>query len=450
MDLKQISKKNIFEALIKKLPPIYIVFVAILIASAYLTFQEKNTGFVFFIICIVIAILATIISLWSKIEDDSEKPSDGIKISPELREEYLIGIDIGAGFLYYCLMDYAEFIKNPNDMKEYCIEHDRKETPDSLDKIYNETCEVILDLTNIIRRRKKSHLAGVGIGLPGIVEPKNGILIKAPNPGLHNIQFVDGLVEKLVEKGILQGLLKEGQEKKSIWIDNDVQCATRFEWMRSGKTKQNFVCFMIGFGLGSGIVANGKILYGRNFRAGEAGHMIISHDHDFFSKDSLVEKCTCGKKGHHWEMYTSNKGMVNMAESIDPIKCNMVKEKYSDMISEQGAFNTFVIERAYREGDEYISIIVDNFLKYLAKGIANYVNIFDPEEVILGGGMIRGFCHTDRMKQLLQEKIDQYTYLPSSANLLTFHYREDIRMSALGAALISKDESYLEFVKEGS
>ncbi len=369
-------------------------------------------------------------------------------------KRFFIGIDIGSDTIDYCLLDFQNFseeVEHGVQSDEIIAKKSAKfagNTPnpatnkENFALIYPKIGEIITEITNKAMQKGYVPISGIGIGLPGMVQPENGLLVHSPSFGVHNIDFVTELT-KHITQGSLTGLLPKYQKhlpNNFIRIDNDVRCATRFKWKATSQQK-NLLCVFIGNGLGSGIVLDGKMIYGTHFSAGEAGHTTISYTPRLF-KDEL-EKCHCGKKGHHWEMYVASYGVVNLMKKIDPEKFKQFKKTYCS----DGKFTTRKIADAYKEKYPYAVDIVENeFCKYLAIGISNYINILNPEKIILGGGMIRAFLSTEAGRQMIQNKIHDYA-LEVGGDILTDVTGKQY-LAGIGAALIFEDDSYSEYVEK--
>lgn len=131
----------------------------------------------------------------------------------------------------------------------------------------------------------------------------------------------------------------------------------------------------LGTGIGTGIILNGKIHTGINGCAGEGGHIVLVHG---------GEQCTCGRRGC-WERYASanaliRQTMASMDQNKDSIMWGMVGGDLS-RVDGRTAFE------AMRQGDAAARAVIDQYLRYLADGLSNFVNIFQPEVIALGGGV---------------------------------------------------------------
>ena len=162
----------------------------------------------------------------------------------------------------------------------------------------------------------------------------------------------------------------------NVELENDANCAALGEAKAgAGEGVANFVAVTLGTGVGSGIVVNGKLLNGCNDAAGEAGHMVIFAD---------GEQCTCGRKGC-WEAYSSATALIRqtkeaMGKNLDSAMWTLVDGDINK-VDGRTAFN------AMRKNDPAGIKVVDTYIHYLAMGITNMINLFQPEILCVGGGI---------------------------------------------------------------
>ena len=196
----------------------------------------------------------------------------------------------------------------------------------------------------------------VGMGTPGIANSETGIIEYSNNLGFVNTPMV-----KYLEEGL----------NKPAFIENDANAAAYGEYVAgAAKGAKNAVCITLGTGVGGGIVIDGKIYCGSNFGGAEIGHTVISVD---------GPQCTCGRKGC-FEVYSSATGLIRMTKEAiaeNPDSSMASEEK----ISGRTAFNHM------RKGDNAAKEVVDKYIKYLAAGITNTINIFQPDVLCIGGGV---------------------------------------------------------------
>ena len=393
------------------------------------------------------------------------------------RNEHFIGIDIGAKKIDACLFDYKAFQDSTAKKtdKKVVLHPETIATPGNWNKILDKTAKII---EKLVKKAKRKHkiVHGIGIGLPGMVNPKTGTLVKSARLGLEKKVFVRQL-EGSIKWGNLKGGIPRGDKTIPIKIDNDARCATRFFWKCSPERK-NFVCVFIGNGLGSGIVVNGKMIYGEHFFAGEAGHTTIS-------SPRRSQKCHCNQKGYHWEMHVCSHGIFDMLKEIKPEELKEFEDDYFEMHNTKYSKDcreakrqskrerlefmnkvTEVMSDSYYKGKAYaFGKIVDKFFEDVAIGVANYVNILNPEEIILGGGMIRAFCddeketessyfkesgiagYQSRGHEKIAEKMKKYALREAGTDLI-LELNPEQYLASQGAALIFKDESYAEYFEK--
>jgi len=224
---------------------------------------------------------------------------------------------------------------------------------------------VVKNLAALIKKTTEGeNIAGVGIGIPGIIDSHNGILTQAPN-----ICNVDDYPLRRV-------LVEKIGEKIPIFIENDANCAAIGEWwIGAGTDVKSLIILTLGTGVGGGIILDGELWSGADGMAGEIGHITIFPD---------GAKCNCGNFGC-LESYASagairrmvKRGLETNLETIigDKVR-NISKERIPEMARE-----------AAIEGDEFALWIWDEVGKALGIAIANLVNLLNVEMVVIGGGL---------------------------------------------------------------
>lgn len=202
------------------------------------------------------------------------------------------------------------------------------------------------------------EVIGVGIGIPGLPDQENGDVIFAPNLGWRNVPLV-----KLLKKTVTVPVL----------LENDANVAALGEqWRGAGRGSQNMIMITIGTGIGGGLIINGGLYSGTNGNAGEIGHTVI---------DPAGPLCTCGRQGC-LETLTSAMAMKRMAEEA-------VARGEKTSLAEQKEIEARDVICAAREKDPIADKIVNSVAHYLGIGIANMINLFNPDTVVIGGGVSR-------------------------------------------------------------
>ncbi|MCC2385806.1 ROK family protein [Bacillus sp. FSL L8-0199] len=210
--------------------------------------------------------------------------------------------------------------------------------------------QIIQKLIYVSQKIMNEHtIAGIGISTTGIVDINKGIVTGGADhiPGYSTIPIIDRLQEIL---------------KVPVSIDNDVNCAAFGEkWNGSGREKDNFIMLTIGTGIGGAIFIDEELYRGHSFSAGEWGNMLI--------------------EGKTFEEVASISGLIRLVR------------KYKG----KGEWNGKRIFELYDKGDREVAQAVGIFFKHLAIGISNLAYIFNPETIIIGGGI------TDRGNEFLKE-----------------------------------------------
>lgn len=204
-------------------------------------------------------------------------------------------------------------------------------------------------------------ISSIGIGAPGSINPTTGIIAFSANLGFNNLPIVNML---------------EGRIGKKIYIENDANAAALGEMIAgAGKGAENFVAITLGTGVGGGVIIGGKMLLGNNFAGGELGHTVIVHG---------GAQCSCGRKGC-FEAYASASGLIRLTkEKMLRVKDSLMWEIVENNIENVNGKTAF---DAMRKGDVAGTQVVDEYCDYLACGITNMINIFQPEILCIGGGV---------------------------------------------------------------
>ncbi len=252
-----------------------------------------------------------------------------------------------------------------------------------------------------------------GIASPGTVNSKEGIIEYSNNLKMKQLPIVKMLSERT---GI-----------KNIFVANDADAAAYGEAVAgAAKGVANSVMITLGTGVGGGIIIDGKIYSGFNHAGGELGHTVIEKD---------GRPCSCGRRGC-WEAYSSATGLVRMTrEKMNECPDSKMWTLSDGSIENAGGKTAF---KAARAGDAAGKEVVDAYVSYLACGLTNMINIFQPEIISIGGGV----CNEgDYLLSPVKEIVAREVYTREATTKQT-----DIRIAKLGndagiigaAALCSK------------
>ena len=205
------------------------------------------------------------------------------------------------------------------------------------------------------------EIAGVGIGSPGPLDTKTGVVILTPNLGWVNMPLRDRVADSL---------------KLPTVLDNDANCAIFGEWWRgAARGVDDVIGLTIGTGIGGGIVLGGKIYHGASDVAGEIGHMTI---------DANGRLCKCGNQGC-LEAYAS--GPAIAARAVEGIEAGVETSLPQYVAGDLSRITAQVVYEAAHDGDPYALDVVRDTAKLLGAGVASLVNIFNPSVVVICGGV---------------------------------------------------------------
>ena len=247
--------------------------------------------------------------------------------------------------------------------------------------------EILADIAACVNEAVKTsgitmdEVKSIGIGTPGSVNKRMGIVEYANNLGFDKVPARDILLKYF---------------DKPIYIENDANCAALGEAVAgAGGNVENFVAITLGTGVGSGIIVNGKIVNGCNDAAGEMGHSVIVVD---------GEPCTCGRKGC-WEAYSSATALVRQTKAaMEENKASLMWEVVDGDISKVNGRTAF---DAMRKGDTAAKQVVDTYIRYLAAGVTNVVNTFQPDVLCIGGGI---GCESEPLLAPVREYVAKERY----------------------------------------
>ena len=265
---------------------------------------------------------------------------------------YYIGIDIGGtGIKAGVVKENGEII---------C----KSAIPTEAGADYTVLAKHIADLTLAVIKEagiSLDEVKSIGMGCPGSVDDKNGIVLYA-----NNINLLDAPLCEEVRKHI----------DKPVYIGNDANCAALGEFFAlEDESITDFIAVTLGTGVGGGIVIGGKLFTGSNGVGGELGHMVTVVE---------GESCSCGRNGC-WEAYASATALIRDAERAAKANPDSLIAK---MIEENGGkANGKIVWDAMHAGDATAKAVIDLYLQHISEGIINLVNIFQPQVIAIGGGV---------------------------------------------------------------
>ena len=291
---------------------------------------------------------------------------------------YVIGIDIGGTNLVV-----GAVAEDGSRLIAHATEPTRpEEGPDAV--VSRLTALARATIAECRRLDPQGQILGVGAGAPGPLDTRTGIIFLTPNLGWVNMPLRQRLADQL-------GLPTS--------LDNDANCAIFGEWWRgAARGSRHVIGFTIGTGIGGGIVIDGKLYHGASDCAGEFGHTTI---------DPEGRHCKCGNYGC-LEAYASGPAIaLRLVELLESGAESRVPAMVGGELSRITAQTVY---QAAQEGDALAHEVVRDTAKYLGVGVANLVNIFNPEIVVICGGVTQA---GERLFAPLRQEVTRRAFKPA-------------------------------------
>lgn len=267
-----------------------------------------------------------------------------------MANNYVIGIDLGGTKISGAVADF-----NGNIISQYTIPTKAEEGEEAVLR------RIISVIDKVIQESKvdKNNITAVGIGSPGPLDAKEGKIITTPNLPFKNFNLVKPL---------------NAIFNIPVYLDNDANAAAIGEYtFGAGKGTNNMVFVTVSTGIGGGAILNGRIYRGNTSNALEIGHMTLKKD---------GPRCNCGNYGCA-EALASGTAIGRIAREEVAKGANTSLVNYENITS-------YEVFKEAEKGDAVAKSVLDNALNYLGICIANIITSFDPEIVIIGGGVSKG------------------------------------------------------------
>lgn len=266
--------------------------------------------------------------------------------------KYYVGIDLGGTNIVAGVVNENYEIISKASTKTNCPRPEKEIACDMAKMAVEAVKKAGLDM--------EKDVEWVGIGTPGIANSSTGVIEYSNNLGFKNTPMVEYIQEYI---------------NKPVFIENDANAAAYGEYVAgAAKGAENAVCITLGTGVGGGIIIGGKIYAGSNFGGAEIGHTVIEVD---------GAQCSCGRKGC-FEAYSSATGLIRMTKEAIALHPGCIMD---NMSKDKGKVTARTSFDSMRAGDPFAKEVVDKYIKYLACGITNVINIFQPDILCIGGGV---------------------------------------------------------------
>lgn len=297
---------------------------------------------------------------------------------------YYVGIDVGGTKIQASLVEEAGIIRAGS----------RCPTPRDSDKttIINAIIEAINDVLTE-KKLKSKDMRGIGIAIPGVVDPDQGYVVVTPNMNLTDTYVVKELQKKF---------------DCPIMLGNDCNLGTLGEaWLGTGRKSSSLVAMLVGTGIGAGFVQNGRIYRGTRKQALEVGHMIMAID---------GPECGCGNKG----CYEALASRTAIERDIRQAVAGGRKTILSDLLESDdlSLIRSGALRNALNENDEVVTEIMQRASRVIGFACMTIRHLLDPELIVLGGGVMEA-C-SDFMLPIIQEIVisDQLTEVADDDKIL--------------------------------
>lgn len=289
--------------------------------------------------------------------------------------EVVIGVDLGASKILYGVITLEGNILYKNTIPT--------NSEEGVESVLEKMTASIQTL--ISRYETNSIITGVVIATPGPLSYPDSMVLNSPNLKWEKVALRDEM-EKRLNRGVV--------------VEKDTNVAALGEYyFGQNKKYNNLIYITVSTGVGGGIIINDRLYRGAIGGAGEIGHMVV---------EPAGPICGCGRKGC-LEVLTSGTGIASKAISLNLINDQMGAKEVGQMA---------------RQGNKLAQTIINDAVDYLAIGLANLVNIFNPQAIILGGGVMQGL--QDLWLDRLHTQVNSQSFLLNVRDL-------EIQVTRLGA-----------------
>lgn len=271
------------------------------------------------------------------------------------KKKYGIGVDLGGTKIMVGVVDLESGKVLASVRKKTHAERGAKAIVERVNKMTHEALEAANLPTD-------EAVTGIGVGVAGQLDRKKGVVLSSPNIPFDHFPLAEQIQDEF---------------HLPVTLANDVEAAAYGELFHgAGKGSPLFVCVFVGTGIGGGLVQDGKLFRGFSGTGGELGHMTVV---------AGGRICGCGSRGC-LEAYSSRTAMTHaILAEIKRGRSSVVKQEVEEG---SAALRSGVIAEAIQAGDELVTEVARESAEYLGYGLASIINFYNPQKIILGGGVI--------------------------------------------------------------
>lgn len=317
-----------------------------------------------------------------------------------MEKEFSLGIDIGGTNLVAGVVS-----RNGQLLNKVSRKAEEADSPEALCQALDALAEQAVQAAGLDRE----DISRIGIGVPGAVDRQRGVVLFCPNLPLSHTPLGDRLSRSW---------------NIPIELGNDAHCALVGEYLAgAARGHSSAVVVTLGTGVGLGVMAPGPVFLCGSGRGMEGGHMVIVAD---------GQSCNCGRRGC-WEQYSSAPALRRMTrQAMERAPQSAMWQLCQGNLDQVGGRTAF---QAARAGDEAGRQVVEMYLHYLAIGLVNLVNLFQPEVLCLGGGVSNE--GDDLFLTPLRQLVSQECYNGQDTQLVKCQLGNDAGI--VGAALLGEE-----------
>jgi len=256
-----------------------------------------------------------------------------------------------------------------------------------------------------------NHLYAVGIGSPGPLDWRTGVIIESAHLNFDHFPLGPRLAERF---------------GRPVFVDNDVNAGTYGEFKKGAARGASHVLGMfVGTGIGGGIVVKGELYHGFSKNAGEVGHMVVL---------AGGPRCNCGSRGCLESLASRTAIVRDLRKAVKDGRKTSLTKQHGKRLEEVSSGD---LKEAYQHEDKLVQKTIKRAAKYIGIGIGSLVNVLGPEVVVLGGGVIEALA--DEMLPLIERSAARVAFKFSMKGVRIVRAELGDDAGVIGAAIIASE-----------
>lgn len=287
--------------------------------------------------------------------------------------KYYLCLDIGGSKILGAVL---------NEKQEILCRVKKKTKPETGREAVDDRIKEVISELIVTSGMDPKELKAIGAGAPGVIDTKSGTILYAPN-----LPWKDHQIASVMEDAFHVPFI----------VGNDVNVGVLGEWkFGAAKGCAHAVGLFVGTGIGGGIIIDNKLFTGSNFKGAEVGHMILNTEGPL---------CNCGQRGC-LEAYASKIAITREIKA----NCSMGRESsaYESLKEKDAIIKSTVLKKAVTEGDPVAVSALDRAAYYLAAGAGSLINVFNPQVLVLGGGVVEAL--EDEIMTMVKKHLPRFTW----------------------------------------